>query len=271
MEKVFKWRNSSIAFESFGDGPVTLVAFHGYGQDKTAFRPLKPAFEKHYTVYAIDLPYHGNTVWNEKQELDHNDLHDLILGFLKENGIEGKAGLLGYSIGGNYVLGLLEKCPELISEVWLMAADGLRPKPGFYFLTKTLVGKLLFKGFVTFPQPVFVILRLAKWAGIVPERVTRFFRFNIDSKQKRQQLYRRWKSVSRIRGNLSSIKRTINQHKIPVRMIFGLNDGVISYRFAEKFALDLDNVQLELIDQGHQLLESSVLPAIHAIISRNEV
>lgn len=247
-----------------------MVAFHGYGQDKSSFEPLVTALGKHYTIYAIDLPFHGNTAWKEPHELEKDELKDLVVSFVRETGISGNISLMGYSIGGNYVLGLMQSCPELISEIWLIAADGLSPKPGFYFITRTWPGRLFFRGFVIFPQPVFIALKLIKTANLLPDRVFRFFMVNIESRKKRQLLYLRWRSVSHIRGNLRMIKEKINTYEPAVILLFGKNDGVIPYKSAIRFAQNLKNVHLKITDQGHQMLDMETNRIILEILGKKE-
>ncbi len=247
-----------------------MIAFHGYAQDKSVFEALLPSLEQHYTIYSIDLPFHGNTYWAEPFELDQNDLESLAISFIKEINVEGMVSLIGYSIGGNYVLGLAQKCPQIVDEIWLIAADGLGPKPGFNFITKTIIGRSFFLGFIHFPYLVFAGIWALEKLKIMPIRVAKFFMFNIDTRKKRKLLYLRWRSVSRIRGNIRLVKNQIRLYKIPTYLIFGKNDGVIPVVNAEKFSKGLSSARVLVTDQGHQMLDPETNQYIDIIIKERE-
>ncbi len=233
-----------------------MVAFHGYGQDGTAFKAITSEIEDFYTIVAIDLPYQGKTRWREPQALSGTELKELIKTFLNHLGHREKVSIMAYSIGGNYALGLAFQCPELIEELILIAADGLKFKPYFWFLTRTSFGRWLFGGFVNGPHLVFFFLWMMKVLHLYPKRVVSFFRNSISTRNQRAALMMRWISVSRILPKLDLVTEAINKHQIPVRLMFGRRDKVIPYTNAVAFSKRINDVKIEIPDQGHQLLKN---------------
>ena len=164
--------------------------------------------------------------------------------------------LLGYSLGANYTLGLVCADPASVQELWLVAGDGLSFRPLFRFVTGTVIGRYLFKGFVRFPGWVRFVLNLGSVTRILPERTARFFLSTIDSQPKRALLMQRWISAGRISPSPSTIIQTLNNHSIHCRMVYGEHDSLIPVRFARKFARKLNHVDLQLVPEGHMLLKS---------------
>ena len=57
------YRNTAIHYLSMGSGKQILIALHGYGDNAALYKVLLPSLGNRYTIYAIDLPYHGRTRW----------------------------------------------------------------------------------------------------------------------------------------------------------------------------------------------------------------
>lgn len=253
-QHVFQWKSSTLFYRVWGNGPELVIAFHGYGLDGSSFIPVTSMLEQTHTIVAIDLPFQGRTRWRETDALSRSELKELIYAFLDKIEHTGKVSLLAYSIGGNYALGLTAQCPERIKQVVLIAADGLKFKPLFWYITSTFTGKAIFSGFVYFPQPVFFLIRLGRWLGLFPPRVLNFFYESISTRNKRAALRMRWVSVGRILPRKSTLVSVLNRNHMPVKLLFGRKDHVIPVKNAEKFAQSLNNATLVILEQGHQLL-----------------
>ncbi len=46
----------TLAYRSYGMGPMPIVAFHGFGRTGEDFAVLAPWLGEHYTLHAFDLP-----------------------------------------------------------------------------------------------------------------------------------------------------------------------------------------------------------------------
>ena len=128
---VFQWKSSTLFYRTWGKGDKLMIAFHGYGLDGKTLYPITQEILEEYTVVAIDLPYQGRTRWRETSTLTGHELKTLIEQFLLHIQHKGKITLLAYSIGGNYALGLVHHCPEIVDKLVLIAADGLKFKLPF--------------------------------------------------------------------------------------------------------------------------------------------
>lgn len=117
-----------LAYAALGDGgdggvggdPVVLV--HGYGGDKNSWLFVQQPLSAGRTVYAIDLPGHGES----GKDVGDGSLETLaraVLGFLGELGIE-RAHLVGHSLGGAVVTAAAAADPSRVASVTLVAPAG---------------------------------------------------------------------------------------------------------------------------------------------------
>jgi len=270
VEKQFIWRSSSINYQEFGTGSNLLIAFHGYGQDSSVFQVFDESLGNKYRVVSVDLPYQGKTIWGEDHELNRRDLLELIDDFLIHLGHQDKVSLLGYSIGGNYALGFTIARPEIIDELWLIAADGLTPRIWFRFITKTTLGRFLFQRFILNPSRIIYTLNIAGKLGILARRTVAFYKSTIDTKLKRKELFLRWRSSARIAPDVSTSRNVLNGYRIKTHLIYGKRDSVISYQAAVKFSDSVATSDLYLVDKGHRLLVPNTNATINAILDSKD-
>ena len=105
-----------------GDGiPALLV--HGLGGGIDDWRFTQPALGEDRTVWALDLPGHGDST------IDVGDgsvatLADLVMGVLDALDIE-RAHVAGHSLGGAVALAALAAAPRRVASLSLIAACGL--------------------------------------------------------------------------------------------------------------------------------------------------
>ena len=94
METITSTDGTMIAYQRSGVGPP-LVLVHGTTADHTRWVPVLPAFEQHFTVYAVDRRGRGGSGDAEQYaiEREFDDIVALV------NSIEEPVFLLGHSYG----------------------------------------------------------------------------------------------------------------------------------------------------------------------------
>src|SRR5688572_21164559 len=101
--RFLQFKNSRICYYCFGSGPQKVVCFHGYGEESNSYGFLEKYAGDQYTFYALDLPFHGKTEWNEGLVFSHSDLQQILSSVLADNEqvATGKQqlSLLGFSLG----------------------------------------------------------------------------------------------------------------------------------------------------------------------------
>jgi pimeloyl-ACP methyl ester carboxylesterase len=96
---------------------------------------------------------------------------------------------MGYSIGANIALLLVEEYADLIDEIILMAPDGLSVYKGFDFLTYQPVGRYMFKTVTKSKWLAPALLKNLKKIRFIDDGLYQIAYNEIDTEQKRQDVY----------------------------------------------------------------------------------
>lgn len=137
MERQFRFRNSVISYQRFGNGRQPVICFHGYGEEAGAFAFLEKAAGDRFSFFAFDLPFHGKTEWNEDIPFSTGELLEIVACEKYDK----KPFLMGFSLGGRVALSLYETAPEKFCKLILLAPDGLKMNFWYWFSTQTLMGQ----------------------------------------------------------------------------------------------------------------------------------
>jgi pimeloyl-ACP methyl ester carboxylesterase len=243
---------------AFGKGDTILLAFHGYGQSHTVFEHFSKLIYETHTIWCIDLAFHGeNSDINQGFQFDvayAKELIDKILILTNKSQI----GLLGYSIGGRIALSIASIVPERISEILLFAPDGLPVSKSYYFLTHTLLGDFLFKRFVKNSGLAVNLLRFGKNLKFLPAKLADYYLFEIDTHQKREQLYSTWKAY---RMAIPNKKNLLNwNNKGEITCVLGKHDSVIPLNKTQKhLKIILPSSRVIVLEAGHNLLSEKAI------------
>lgn len=246
------YRDSSIHYLKFGRGTRFLVCFHGYGEDASSFAFLEKHLGQDYTIIALDLPFHGQTQWNEGPELQPGQLLEVLSAILP---LElQRISLAGYSMGGRIALALLQERPAAIDRVVLVAPDGLHRNFWYWLSTRTSTGNRLFAYTMKHPHWFFSGMKVLRSVGLLNKSIFRFAHSYLDNFKEREMLYLRWTGLRQFRPSLAKLRRILQEHPVAVRMLFGAYDRIILDTHAKGIAKN-GSVKIKTIRAGHQLLK----------------
>jgi len=103
-----------VYFEQAGTGPIPLMLQHTAGADGRQYRYLlaDPETQKRFTMYSIDLPYHGKSLppigvrwWEQPYKPTRDCLMNWIVGIADHLGLD-QPFFMGCSVGGQLALDL---------------------------------------------------------------------------------------------------------------------------------------------------------------------
>jgi pyruvate dehydrogenase E2 component (dihydrolipoamide acetyltransferase) len=120
----------SLRYAKRGSGDDTLILIHGFGGDLDNWLFNIDALAEKATVYALDLPGHGQST----KTLDEPGLHAMtgaVASFMDRLGI-GKAHLAGHSMGGAIAMQMALDHPGKVKSLTLICSAGLGPEIGSY-------------------------------------------------------------------------------------------------------------------------------------------
>ena len=249
------YKDSVIHYRLWGNGKQTIICFHGYGETGDAFSFLSPLVDKTVTLLAIDLPFHGSTVWrNDTFSVD--DLNEIIHRLLLEHGVgDQKISLLAFSMGGRLALSIFERNPSKIEQLILLAPDGLKLNVWYRIATLTYIGSRLFRFTMKHPGWFFITLNMVAKTGMVNSSIHKFVNHYINNREVRDLLYKRWMCMRTFRPSLQKIKKQIRANNTHVKILYGEHDKMILPVRGKKFRQGIESFcTLQIIDSGHQVL-----------------
>jgi len=255
-----EYKKSLIHYRYSGDGPETVVCFHGFGTYASTFDWLASHVPGRRFI-AFDLPHHGETRWNDGNILTPEQLINIIdaCPHMTVN----KFSLLGYSMGGRISLRLLQAIPERITRLILLAPDGLHSNPFYWVSTQTSIGNLLFKKIMDKPEPFVRPLIRAEKLGLVNKGLLKFVDRYLNDDQVRAKVYTVWTLFRKFSPDLKKVVSEINARNIPTILIYGRFDSIIPLAPGEKFFRRLRSIRkMEILETGHQILHVSNAPYI---------
>lgn len=256
MEQQFiSYQQATFSFLTGGNGKKVLLCLHGFGEEATTFSFLEKYLADEFTVYAVDLPWHGQTKWQNKLTFPVKNLVallELMIPDFNNRSIH----LLCFSMGGRVGLSLLERIPQKIEKAILLAPDGLNVNGWYWLATQTWLGNGLFKYTMRYPQWFgFIVdqMNRRKW---VNSSVAKYVHNYIDDKKARDDLYRIWTTMRKFRPNLKHIKRKLSEHHIPLHLVFGSYDRVIPAENGYRFQKESNEwIHVHELQAGHLLLK----------------
>lgn len=255
---------SRLHYRVYGTGEQVVLAFHGYAQDHSHFYNVALALP-HVKVVAFDLFFHGKSVLHKKDTpLQKEFLANFIRLILEEQQIT-RFSLMAFSMGGKFALTLLEKFPEKINQVLLVAPDGI--STSFWYSVATYPGWLqgLFKQTVVRPARFFKFINWLDNKRLVDPGLIKFAAYQMNSTQKRLRVYKSWMGFRTLTFDIRQIVKLLNRQKIKFTLFLGEYDQVISGKRLQVFARSIENCQLILLKTGHTYL----LHEVAAYLRRN--
>ncbi|MGE7773538.1 alpha/beta fold hydrolase [Chitinophaga sp. NPDC101104] len=257
MEFNLTYLDSTFTGIKTGDGPDLLICFHGFGESASHFRCMEAGLGNIFTIVALDMPFHGNTVWKEGRPMEKRDLVALTEKILERTGKQ-TFSLLGYSMGGRLALCIVERLADRIRHLILAAPDGLKNNPWHMFATRTILGNRIFSYNTRNPALFFRLLKLWRRFGLLNESVYKFALHRMDRLDKRQLVYNVWTIMRRMLPRKQMCKRLMAQYGIDTLLVFGRYDRVIPPVIGEWFDDGSFPCKLLVIDKGHQLITESL-------------
>ncbi len=257
------YKNSSIAWYRYGDGPVTVLCFHGYSENAKTFEFLGKHGGDRFTFFAIDLPFHGSTEWNDGLDFTDEDLQSIIGQVIPA----GDFYIIGYSLGGRVGLSLYESMPWLVKKIVLLAPDGLKVNAWYWLATQTIIGSRLFRFTMRHPSWFFGLLKFFNKLGFVNTSIFKFVNYYIGDAEVRELLFKRWTALRKLKPGLKHIKELISRHRTPVRIVYGKHDRIILSSVGDRFREGIeDHCIVSVIPSGHQVLHEKHIREILAAL-----
>ena len=251
----FSFDGNIVAYRKFGTGAAILVAFHGFGQSSAVFVPLQRSLGSQFTIFAIDLFFHGESEYTKKQPLTKPDWYRLMEAFLRMQGIN-HFSLMGFSLGGRFALTTVEAFSERINQLYLAAPDGITQNSWYRLATTTMLGQKLF-WYVLHQLPLLLHVghTLVK-IGLLERGLMRFAEYSLGTPGQRTLAYQSWTQFRQIQPNLATVANLINGIPIRVHFFTGVFDQIVPGPYVVPLTNKLRRYEWTNLEARHnQLIE----------------
>ena len=253
MSDFIEYRGSKLFYYKYGDGRKSILLFHGFGQDHTAFNSWIEVLKGDYKVYSFDLFFHGDSVWPNPDPVEKADWKKIIELFLqKEKIVEFE--LAGFSMGGKFVLATLESFPDRIKKIALVAPDGIKVNFWYRLATYPFLMRALFESFVSKPKVFFALARMLESMGLINKYLLRFVMVQMDTEEKRKRVYCTWIIFHLLKFDMKLVANLLNENAIPLKIFVGKFDKVIPEKDMNRLLKLVPEGKLEIVETGHNNL-----------------
>ncbi|MBI2717257.1 MAG: acetoin dehydrogenase dihydrolipoyllysine-residue acetyltransferase subunit [Rhizobiales bacterium] len=120
----------TLRYARRGGAGDNLILLHGFGGDLDNFLFNIDALGETATVYALDLPGHGQSIKNVAKP-DLASLTAALAGFMDKLGLK-DAHLVGHSLGGAIAMRMAAEAPGRVKSLTLICSAGLGSEIGSY-------------------------------------------------------------------------------------------------------------------------------------------
>ncbi|WP_461093822.1 alpha/beta fold hydrolase [Spirosoma gilvum] len=244
---------NQLAYQKIGNGPAVLLAFHGFGQSSQVFKTLKSTLGNQYTVFALDLFFHGDSRYQSDQLLTKTAWQQLIGAFLEEKNI-GRFSLMGFSLGGRFALATVEAFANQIDQLILIAPDGITRSSWYQLATSSGPGRWTFRYFLQHLSALNRLGHLLTRLRLLNRTAMRFAELSLGTPEQRERVYQSWTQFRLISPDLGRIAELLNTHSVRVRFFTGAFDRIVPGSYILPLTKRLQQYELVILRTGHNRL-----------------
>ncbi|MDW7693265.1 alpha/beta hydrolase [Flammeovirgaceae bacterium SG7u.111] len=230
----------------FGKSPNKILAFHGFGQDAHVFEGLKGK-----EVHSFDLWFHGHVEKIDREDATKEKWERAIEAYLDEKKLK-KFSVIAFSIGAKPALSLVDKHPETVEKLILIAPDGIRVN--FWYKLATGIGSPLFRYFIANPSPIQKTLLFLKKISFISSQTFKLANQQSKNQALLQRVYDTWMGYKSFKFDFKELAKKCNSNKIEVQFVLGEKDSIITRRHIQPFYKYLKNPSLVYLPTNHALL-----------------
>ncbi len=248
-----KHQNSILHYRKAGNSSRHLLLFHGFGQDHSLFEKWIPLFIEDYTIYIFDIFFHGKST-RPDTELTRLEWNEIMDQFLRKERID-RFDMIGFSLGGRFVISTAVSHPGKIDNIVLIAPDGVF-ESAWYRLATAPFGKRIFRYLMEHPEKFDYWLVLAEKTQLAQSALVRFAKRELCTPENRSKVYRTWIFFKPLKYRNQSVVAHMNDSKIKVNVILGSKDSIIPPHRIKPLFRQIDNSKIEILDlKHHELVE----------------
>lgn len=236
-----------LSYRYYSGGEKFLFLFHGFGQTSDIFHAFVTTIITNYTVIAVDLFFHGNS---EVLQTDNNFISienwdQLFEKILQKHSIR-IFSFLSFSIGSRFVFAALQKYPDRIQRITLIAPDGFGNNFWFRLATSNVLCRAMFKVVLEFPLPILFLGKVFHVFGIIHGTTYRFIKKSLLVKEERDRIYKTWTYFRKLNITQKDFEHVIHTHAIKILFATSEKDELVAHSTIKKISAHVHAEHIEL-------------------------
>ena len=239
--------NGRLFVRQWGQDLPLLIVLPGYGQDGRAVKPMLSVLQSRFTICALDLPFHGQSEW-EETFFTANDMEEMIRTLARKCGYE-QYSLLGHSLGGRIATCLAGQLAGQLEHLMLLAPAGIGRHTLIY---PRLVQGVLEKS-LRHPGWLKTLLETGNRMGLVSNFHRRYAEVHLYPPAARHRLFRVWNSLPEFQPERQQVQQAIRELSVPILLLLGRKDRIIPNEQLKTYYRQNANTTIQEIDAGHDL------------------
>ena len=252
LSHFIEYKYFNLHYKKIGSGPKIIFAFHGFGQDASAYNCIVNQLNKYYTIYVVELFFHGQTVWKKNDLfLDKQIWREFFLFFLKKEKIK-RFSILGFSIGAKLALASYEATPHQVTHVILIAPDGIRQNFWYSLAVSSGLGRFMFRFLLNKTQVFSKILAHAHNLGLINKTTQAFITKQVLNPENTAKIYKTWLVFKAFKFNPQQVSQSFNQGKTDISIFIGNKDPWFTLKTINPISRRINKLQIIQLDANHQ-------------------
>jgi pimeloyl-ACP methyl ester carboxylesterase len=248
--------NCQLSIRLHGMGERLILFFPGFGILASELDFMAEFVPPGHRIAVVDHFFHGESVLRiPDQFMKADDWKEEFVGLLRFLGVE-KAHLAGYSMGGRISLFTEEILPTAVSGITLLAPDGIKRSPWYWFASRTKFGMAVFDVIHRNPRPFYLFLAFFRKLRLVSPKIAAFVGAQMATRENRQLIRDTWWAYRDFLPNLDRVGENVSD-SMPVTAIFGKYDSVIPAKLGHRLQRFV-KAKVATVETGHNLLKPSV-------------
>ncbi len=252
------YHQHQLHYEQYGQGPKLLFCLHGIaGRGKLFEQVTKPMWED-YTILSLDLPFHGDTVW-EAELYDDVQIAEILQLLMQQQG-QRQYSIMVHSMGGRVLLGILPHLAHQIQRLYLFSPGGFQ----YVFTGSRIWWPLAARRWVRrrFEEPegfVKILDAVAKLKLFERDFYLMLLQ-QVNTVARRKRLLRSWASLYYFDMRVTKKHRALlEQYQIPIHFFYGDRDSITPVRHARQFMKKYPNATLEIVSGDHFFVKEDLV------------
>ena len=264
------YQQHQIHYYQYGNGKSLMLAFHGFADSGDIFEKVAEVFVNKYTVISLDLPFHGQTLW-EGDIYKPEDIQAIVLQLMKDTSVD-SCSLMCHSMGGRIVWGLLPLIAEYIDQLYFFAPAGFQ----YTFSSSRIFCPLWFRrrarNKYEESEGILRFFEIAHKIKLMNRATYLVFKQQLDLPRRRARMLQTWMSMYYFKMKAGKKHRSlINNNNISCFFFYGKKDRITPAKCSHKFVQQLKISELTLFKGNHFFVRDKLADQLKEWFSENRL